>query len=120
MDVQRIDRGMKPRLLHAFVSLLLPLLLLAGCSAGRDVSLDAVDRRFAAFYSDYLIASGVSAQSEDVSLALPFPRELDLMLSRHSLTGGEFQRRMKLYGEQPERWKKVVELVRKDIRKKKP
>ncbi len=120
MDVQRMERGMKSRLLHACVSLLLPLLLLAGCGAGRDVSLDGVDRRFAAFYSDYLVGSGVSAQSEDVALVPPSARELELMLARHSLTGDEFQRRMKLYREQPERWKKVVTLVRKDAGKKRP
>ncbi|MCF8383868.1 MAG: hypothetical protein K9G39_09835 [Chlorobium sp.] len=120
MDVQRMDRGMKFRLLHACVSLLLPLLLLVGCGTGRDVPLDGVDRRFAAFYSDYLVGSGVSAQSDDVALTPPSARELDEMLGRHSLTGDEFQRRMKLYRAQPERWKKVVALVRTDIRKKRP
>lgn len=118
MDIQRRNRSIRFRLLHAFMPLLLSLATLAGCSSARDVRLDGVDRRFAAFYSDYLIASGVISRSEDVALVPPSAPDLDLMLSRHSLTEREFQRRMKLYREQPERWKKVVALVRTDIRKK--
>lgn len=121
MDVQnKIRRNTGAHAASVLLLLLLPFTLLASCQFSPDVTLDRADRRFASFYSDYLIGSGVTSRNEDVMLAPPSGDELRKMLDRHDLTPGEFRKRIRLYREQPERWKKVLALVRTEVQRKRP
>ncbi|MBM3162541.1 MAG: hypothetical protein FJZ79_04335 [Chlorobi bacterium] len=119
MNVQRITRRALCRArLPAAVFLLLSAAMLCGCLQGKQAVPDAADRRFAAFYSDYLVGSGVTSRNEEVVLAPPTGSELERMLARHSMKPEEFQKQVRLYREQPERWKNVLVLIRSEVRKK--
>jgi len=120
MDVQMFFRRGVVKLAGAVLCFLLSFTLLAACQLQSDVTLDRTDRHFAVFYSDYLIGSGVTSRNEDVVLVPPSGEELQQMLARHALTPEDFRKRVVLYGKQPERWKKVLVLVRAEIRKKRP
>lgn len=121
MNVLHCLRHMVGRsLFFRLVVLFLSYLHLSACQEDSAVPLDDTDRCFAGFYSDYLVHSGVSAHEEDVVLA-PLPeKELEAMLARHALSRERMEKRLELYRKQPQRWKRVVELVRAEVRKKKP
>ncbi|WP_449258467.1 hypothetical protein [Chlorobium limicola] len=120
MDLQWLFRCLSARIHAALLLLVLVALSFSGCRLSRSDGLDAVDIRFAAFYSDYLIAAGVTSRDEEVVLAPLSTASMRSMLARHSMTPEVFRKRVQLYGEQPERWKKVIALVRSNVWKKSP
>lgn len=109
--------SMRIHIVFLIVALMLPV---SGCRTAGHTELDAVDIRFAAFYSDYLIASGVTSRDENVVLAPLSGTRMNRMLADHAIKPETFRKRVQLYGEQPERWKKVIALVRSNVRKKAP
>ncbi|ACD90168.1 conserved hypothetical protein [Chlorobium limicola DSM 245] len=119
MDVQEILRSVRSRSFIVAAGALLALPFFAGCGVGEKTSLDMIDRRFASFYSDYLIRSGVTAEDDPVVLLRPDSDAFVTLLGRHSLTPYEFNCRMTRYRQQPERWNEVLLLVRKNLQKEK-
>jgi hypothetical protein len=119
MDVQEILRSVRSRSFIGAAGALLALIFFAGCGVGEKTSLDMIDRRFASFYSDYLIRSGVTAEDDPVVLLRPDSDAFVTLLGRHSLTPYEFNCRMTRYRQQPERWNEVLLLVRKNLQKEK-
>ncbi|MEI7694513.1 MAG: hypothetical protein WCI64_02540 [Chlorobium sp.] len=92
---------------------------LAGCVEQRSQALDQEDVRIAGFYGDYLLDSGVVSGAGGVAeLALLDSFDLNRILERHYLTHERLSRKSELYKRDPERWRAVVVLVRKNIRKK--
>ncbi len=120
MDVHGILRSVRFRFFITVVVVLLAGALSVGCGVGEKISPDMIDQRFASFYSDYLISSGVTSEDEPVVLLRPDSDAFVRMLGRHSLTPYEFNCRMIRYRQQPERWKEVLLLVRMNLQKEKP
>jgi len=108
--------------LHCGVSIVTLCLIfsftLSGCSENKRVRLDQDDVRFAGFYSDYLLQSGIPAGDDvSVSAVLDAPR-LDTLLVRHWLSRERFAFKAKAYSRDPDRWRLVLVQVRENIRKK--
>ncbi|MBM3423292.1 MAG: hypothetical protein FJY09_08645 [Chlorobi bacterium] len=120
MDLQWLFRCLSSRIHAALLLVALVALSVSGCLPSASDGLDEVDIRFAAFYSDYLVAAGVTSRDEEVVLAPLSTASMRTMLARHSMTPEVFRKRVQLYGEQPERWKKVIALVRSNVWKKSP
>lgn len=120
MDLQCLFRRLYARIHAALLLVVLLALSFSGCRPSSRDGLDAVDIRFAAFYSDYLVAAGVTSRDEEVVLAPLSTASMQSMLARHSMTPEVFRKRVQLYGEQPERWKKVIAMVRSNVWKKSP
>ncbi|NTV91845.1 MAG: hypothetical protein HGA72_00780 [Chlorobiaceae bacterium] len=80
--------------------------------------LEPADSRFAAFYSDYLMSSGVEGHVERSDILPPDAEVLGSMLARHSITSDELNSRIRFYREHPMRWRHVLLEVRENIRKK--
>ena len=91
---------------------------LLGCGEKKSSLLDQDDIRFAGFYSDYLLVSGVIASDETAVLAVHYSTELDSLLLRHAMTREILSRKVQLYKESPELWRSVLVQVRANIRKK--
>ncbi|NMW21115.1 MAG: hypothetical protein HKK67_05675 [Chlorobiaceae bacterium] len=103
---------------QAFFYCLLFTFVLWGCSDNKPVSLDKDDVRFAGFYSDYMLLSGVLDGNETHALSAVNPAELNELLVRHALTRESLTRKTALYKENPELWRAVLVQVRENIRKK--
>ncbi len=93
-------------------------LALTGCNPNSSSVLDQDDVRFAGFYSDYLLESGVTEGDEGLKPATPATAELDTLLAGHYLTRERFNVKITAYRANPERWRAVLLLVRENIRKK--
>lgn len=75
------------------------------------------DRRFAAFYSDYLLASGVSGRSQGApAVAALDSAALGALLEKHGLDVGALQERTEAYRQDPELWQQVLMQVREEIK----
>ena len=93
---------------------LLPLS--TGCSEGKPPSLDDADKRFAAFYADYLLYSGVAADDADSGISVK-SEELDSLLATHGLSAKDFNERADTYRIKPKLWKAVLTEVRDILQK---
>ncbi len=93
-------------------------LVFSGCSEKKSSQLDQQDIRFAGFYSDYLLLSGVTATEGGVTFASLESAELQELLLRHTLTREQLNLKVELYKDNPELWQKVLLQVRQNIRKK--
>ena len=92
--------------------------VLSGCS-GKSVSpLDKDDIRFAGFYSDYLLESGVvTGNQADVLTALD-STGINALLVRHALTRESLNRKIESYKKSPELWQSILVQVRANLLKK--
>ncbi|RNA66116.1 hypothetical protein CR163_000845 [Prosthecochloris sp. ZM_2] len=86
--------------------ILLPVAL-SGCSGTEEPRLDDVDRRFAAFYSEYLLTGGLAADGRDSSALMPRDH-IDSLLDRHDLSLELLHERAERYQERPGLWKQVL------------
>jgi hypothetical protein len=93
-------------------------LILFGCSEKKPFSLDKDDIRFAGFYSDYLLVSGVSSGNDNAVPNAVDSSELNQLLERNALTPETLKRKTQIYKENSELWKAVLVQVRENIRKK--
>ncbi|MEI8033586.1 MAG: hypothetical protein WCH05_09600 [Chlorobiaceae bacterium] len=91
---------------------------LSGCGLKSSSDLDQDDVRFAGFYSDYLLLSGVTEGDEGARLTAPASPELDTLLVGHYLTRERFNFKIRYYRENPLRWRALLVQVRENIRKK--
>lgn len=99
----------------AFAGLM--LVPLGGCSSPQPVEPAEEDRRFAAFYSDYLLASGVSGRSQGApAVAALDSAALGALLEKHGLDVGALQERTEAYRHDPELWQQVLMQVREEIK----
>ncbi|TCD48420.1 hypothetical protein [Chlorobium sp. N1] len=103
------------RTLIAATLLLLPLL--GGCQERPSSALDAEDVRFSEFYSDYLLASGISEENGGHFISDLDSTTLAAMLERHGLSMEKIREKNDLYRADPERWQQVLIRVRENIRK---
>lgn len=81
--------------------------VLTGCSRDEAVELGENDRRYAAFYADYLVLSGVSSDGND-SEPVPEGEQVDSLLIVHGLTLFEFNERSDAYSSNPGLWRAVL------------
>ncbi|MEI6847749.1 MAG: hypothetical protein WCK32_06905 [Chlorobiaceae bacterium] len=89
-----------------------------GCSENKSSILDQDDMRFAGFYSDYLLFSGVTAGDQPVFTTALNSGEVITLLENHTLTREHFTKKIQYYKQNPERWRAVLMQVRENIRKK--
>ncbi|HWQ25281.1 MAG TPA: hypothetical protein VN367_00735 [Chlorobaculum sp.] len=106
-------RGVLRRLLH-FVVL---GLFLGGCGLQGQPKLDAADIRFAAFYSDYLVRSGVSPKDGGAPSPVMSSSGLDSLFARHGMDQKSFDAKLNAYSRDPQLWREVLEQVRRNLRK---
>jgi len=101
----------------SFICLVFGFALLA-CSEKKTSVPDRDDIRFAGFYSDYLLQTGIAAGDGDVPLVALDSGQLNTLLLRHALTRELLGSRMERYRDNPELWRSVLVMVRENIRKK--
>ncbi|NTU43902.1 MAG: hypothetical protein HGA99_00045 [Chlorobiaceae bacterium] len=91
---------------------------LLGCSEKKLSKLDQDDIRFAGFYSDYLLQSGIPAGDDVIVSAVLDAAQLDTLLLRHTLSRERFAFKAQSYSRNPDLWRLVLLQVRENIRKK--
>lgn len=85
-----------------------------GCAESDLPALNSTDKRFAAFYADYLMLSGVAVDEAD-SVAVMGVKELDSLFAVHALTRQAFNERAGRYRREPRLWKAVLLEVRGNL-----
>ena len=93
------------------VSFMLALFLAQGCSQEDQLVLHEDDKKFAAFYADYLVLSGI-ADDESESDSLIGGRYLDSLFDVHALSLERFNERADIYKEDPKLWRAVLQEVK--------
>lgn len=106
------------RYIHRVVLLAVLGLQLAGCSGNEASRLRKDDIRFAAFYTDYLLLSGVEPATKDEQLVALSPAMVDQLLEKHHLTRQSMSSLVANYRRNPEQWQVVLEQVRGNLRNK--
>ncbi|NTU58252.1 MAG: DUF4296 domain-containing protein [Chlorobiaceae bacterium] len=101
--------------LKRFTFLLASGLFLAGCGLQGEPKLDAADLRFAAFYGDYLSRSGISPKEGEAPTPALTSAGLDTLYARHGMDQKTFDAKLRVYSQDPQRWRKVLEQVRKNL-----
>jgi hypothetical protein len=102
----------------AFVFCVVFCFALLGCSDNKPSTLDQDDIRFAGFYSDYLLQSGVADRENAIAATSFDSAQLDTLLVRHALDRPRFTAKVQSYRRNPELWRLVLVQVRENIRKK--
>lgn len=98
--------------------LLAASIALSGCFDNGTPTLDNDDIRFAGFYSDYLLYSGVApAGSQDTPVVLA-TSDIRVLLQRHNLDQERLARKIAAYRNSPELWQLVLRQIRLHIRQK--
>ncbi len=88
-----------------------------GCESKDPSALNEEDKKFAMFYADYLVLSGVAAgDSETVSQV--GNKSLDSLFDAHALTLDDFNKRTNIYQQEPRLWKAVLLEVKKNLKQK--
>jgi hypothetical protein len=116
----KLFRRVSMRLYALIMVVMIVPVAVSGCRTAGNTGLDADDLRFAGFYSDYLVESGVTSSDEDVVLAPLSSEKMNSMLARHDLKPEDFRKKVRLYNQEPERWKLVIALVRSNVQKETP
>ncbi len=84
---------------------------LSACGEASRDSMDATDRRFAAFYAGYLELGGRGV-ADSARPVMPDTDVVDSLLALHELTVGDLLERTERYRDSPALWKQVLEEVR--------
>jgi hypothetical protein len=93
------------------------VLMLASCGLQSGPKLDATDRKFAGFYSDYLVRSGTTSPDSSAQGVVMNSRDLDTLFVRHGIDQKSFDAKLRAYSKDPALWREVLMLVRKDLRR---
>lgn len=88
-----------------------------GCAKSDSVTLGETDKRFAAFYADYMMLSGLAANEAD-SAELIGGKEIDSLFDVHGLSPQDFNRRADVYRESPKLWRAVLLEVKQELQQK--
>lgn len=101
--------------IHALCGAFLVLMFLGqGCTRNKQPVLNEADKKFAAFYADYLVLSGVTVgESEKVHRI--GGKHVDSLLEVHALSLEGFNERTDVYKENPNLWKAVLLQVRNNL-----
>lgn len=92
------------------------LVFLGGCGIQGRPGLDATDRKFAAFYSEYLVRTGAAEPSDSLK-SLPLTSgDLDTLFARSGLDQQTFDAKLRAYSRDPALWREVLIQVRKNLR----
>lgn len=110
MDLQAI--GMYFRL----IAVVLFMFLAQGCTKDDQPLLQDADKRFAAFYADYLLLSGI-ASSEPDNVSLVDGKYIDSLLVVHALTIEDFNKLVDTYKDDPRLWRAVLREVKNKLQK---
>ncbi|NEX14273.1 MAG: hypothetical protein C1941_06230 [Prosthecochloris sp.] len=86
-----------------------------GCTPKAPYELSQADKRFASFYADYMLLSGVTDSARD-SVAVPGRQTIDSLLDVHSLTMKEFNERAEKYRQEPKLWRAILLEVKNNLR----
>lgn len=87
-----------------------------GCARQDQPVLHEKDRKFAAFYADYLVLSGIAGDTED-SDSLIGGKNLDSLFEVHALSLESFNERTDVYKENPKLWRAVLQEVKDKLQK---
>ena len=87
---------------------------LQGCAESGPPALNEADKRFAAFYTDYMLLSGVAVNEAD-SAALMGIQEIDSLLEVHAFTMQMFNERADVYRQEPKLWRAVLLEVKNNL-----
>ncbi|MCG8377490.1 MAG: hypothetical protein MI702_13515 [Chlorobiales bacterium] len=90
------------------------MFFLQGCAKSDPPALNEADKRFAAFYADYMLLSGVAVGEAD-SVALTGIQEIDSLLDAHALTIQVFNERADAYRQEPKLWRAVLLEVKNNL-----
>lgn len=104
--------------LHRCMLLCLLCFQLVGCSDDGSSRLRKEDIYFAAFYTDYLLLSGVEPADKGEELVVLSPATVDQLLANHHLTRQSMAQLVATYRRHPEQWQLVLEQVRGNLRNK--
>lgn len=91
------------------------LTLAQGCARKDSPVLQESDKRFAAFYADYLVLSGISPKGAE-RLSLPGSDLIDSLFDVHGLTLESFNELSDTYRENPKLWRAVLKEVKNNLR----
>jgi len=115
-EYNQIAAVMKPyRSLFVIILALFLFPLLTGCAEKKAQELDGDDIRFAEFYSDYLLFSGVSARTGEQLKADLDSGTLSSLLSRHDISVELLIKKSEAYQADPMLWQMVLVRVRDNI-----
>lgn len=88
----------------------------SGCSPQDQPVLHEKDRKFAAFYADYLTLSGIAGDAKE-SDSLIGGKNLDSLFDVHALSLESFNERTDVYKENPKLWRAVLQEVKDKLQK---
>lgn len=94
--------------------MVITMFFLQGCAKSDPSALNEADKRFAAFYADYMLLSGVAVSEAD-SVALAGIQEIDSLLDAHALTIQVFNERADAYRQEPKLWRAVLLEVKNNL-----
>lgn len=94
--------------------MVIAMFFLQGCTKSDPPALNEADKRFAAFYADYMLLSGVAVSEAD-SVALAGIQEIDSLLDTHALTIQVFNERADAYRQEPKLWRAVLLEVKNNL-----
>ena len=101
-------------MLFAGMVAMLSMLFMEGCTQQVQPKLGSDDKKFAAFYADYLILSGV-ASDESETVSLVGGRDIDSLFEVHALTLERFNELADAYKEEPRLWRAVLLEVKNNL-----
>lgn len=85
-----------------------------GCARKDSPVLQEGDKRFAAFYADYLVLSGISSTGTE-RFFWPGGDLIDSLFDVHGLTLESFNELSDTYRENPKRWRAVLKEVKNNL-----
>ena len=86
-----------------------------GCTPKAPYELSQADKRFAAFYADYMLLSGITESARD-SVAVPGMQKIDSLLEVHTLTMKEFNEQAEKYRQEPKHWRAILLEVKNNLK----
>jgi len=89
---------------------------MTGCGLPGGPRLDATDRKFAAFYGEYLVRTGSADPSDSIPGEPMTSADIDSMFVRHGIDQKTFDTKLRSYSKDPALWREVLGLVRKNLR----
>lgn len=102
------------RIYFRFIAVVFFMFFSQGCAKSDPPALNEADKRFAAFYADYMLLSGVAVSEAD-SVALTGIQEIDSLLDAHALTIQVFNERADAYRQEPKLWRAVLLEVKNNL-----
>ncbi len=99
----------------ACMATVMACVVVQGCTPKAPYELSQADKRFAAFYTDYMLFSEITDSATD-SVAVRGMQKIDSLLEVHALTMKKFNERAEKYRQEPKLWRAILLEVKKNLR----